>query len=335
MHRVGLWKIGADGPSRLAPASLDLEQRLEEWIERDPSLLEPGLTILARQMRLDAGLLDLLALDPQGRWVVIEIKRATLRRDTIAQGLDYAACIATMPAGELSAKVNAYLTTTANPHVTLETLLNERTGEDTAGDARDVFVYVVGTGRDAGLERVVNFLNSNSVNVRAFTFEVFAVGNDSVLVRELTDGESLPTAASPAFTSNLDGILSQAELSMAPVLRNLVELAQRHGLVARRWKNCVMLAPARHRGRALITVWPAPQPDGRVKIYLSPETFVQFFPVTEEQVRTALGQNGGGSRLLDADAIATIAAGLPKLLANSPEDEAGLGHPSGESTMRS
>lgn len=152
MRRVGVWRITAEGPRRLASASLDLDQRLEEWIERDPSLLEPGLTIVGRQMRLDAGLLDLLALDPQGRWIVIEIKRDTLRRDTIAQGLDYAACIATMPATELSAKVNAYQAT-KTPHVTLEVLLNERTGETTAGDTRDVLVYVVGTGRDAGLER--------------------------------------------------------------------------------------------------------------------------------------------------------------------------------------
>ena len=107
---------------------------------------------------------------------------------------------------------------------------------------------------------------------------------------------------------------------MAPALRNLVDVAQRHGLVARPWKTCVMIAPAKHRGRALITVWPAPQPDGRVKVYLSPETFAQFFPVTEEQVRTALCQSGG-SRMLDAEAIGMIANGLSGLLANSPEDE--------------
>ncbi len=71
MRRVGIWTITPGGPRRLASASLDLEQRLEEWIERDPALLDPDLTIVGRQMRLDAGLLDLLALDPQGRWIVI------------------------------------------------------------------------------------------------------------------------------------------------------------------------------------------------------------------------------------------------------------------------
>lgn len=308
----------ADGPRRVASASLDLEQRLEEWIERDPSLLEPGLTIVGRQMRLDAGVLDLLALDPQGRWVVIEIKRDTLRRDTIAQGLDYAACVATMPAADLSVRVNAYLAT-ASPGTTLESLLTERSGEATAGDTREVLVYVVGTGRDAGLERVVDFLNGSNVNVRAFTFDVYAVGGERVLVRELTEGESSPTADSPLLPSNPDAILAQADGTMAPVLRNLCDVAQRHGLAARLWKNCVMLAPAKHRGRALITVWPAPQPDGRVKVFISPEAFAQFFPVTEEQVETALRQTGTRSRMLDAPAIEAVANGLTALLTTKPE----------------
>ena len=319
MGRVGVWAISGDGPRRLGPASLDLEQRLEEWIERDPSLLEPGLTIVGRQLRLDAGLLDLLALDPQGRWIVIEIKRAALRRDTIAQGLDYAACIATMPAPELSAKVNAYLATTSQPRTTLEILLRERIGEETAGDARDVLVYVVGTGRDAGLERMLSFLSSSGVTIRAFTFDAFTVGNEGILVRELTDGEAITTAASPLISSTPVGVLSQAAPAMAPVLTNLVEMAQHLGLAARPWKNCVMIAPARHRGRALITVWPAPQPDGRVKVYVAPETFAEYFSVSEDQVRTALRQSGG-SKMLDADAIKVLTDGLSELLAPMRDD---------------
>ena len=319
MRRVGVWTVTTAGPCRLAAASLDLEQRLEEWIERDPSLLEPGLTIVGRQMRLAAGTLDLLALDPQGRWVVIEIKRDTLRRDTIAQGLDYAACIATMPAAELSHEVDAYLVRMGKPEK-LGVLLTERMGEAAVGDTRDVRVYVVGTGHDAGLERVVSFLSGNSVDVRAFTFDVFAVGDERVLIRELTDGESTVTAGSPGFASNPDAILSQADISMAPTLRNLVDVAQRHGLVARLWKHCVMLAPPRHRGCALITVWPASRPDGRVKVYLSPEMFAEFYPpVTEDQVRAALGHQGG-SRMLEAMDIETIANGLPGLLGNPPEE---------------
>ena len=93
MDSIGLWQIANDGPTRLSPAPLDREKQLEDWIERDPALLERGLVIVARQLRLDGGPLDLLALDPQGRCVLIEIKRERLRREVIAQTSDDASCL--------------------------------------------------------------------------------------------------------------------------------------------------------------------------------------------------------------------------------------------------
>jgi RecB family endonuclease NucS len=66
-----------------------------------PAYWRKGLTIVGRQFMTAAGPLDLLARDPQGRWVVIEIKRGVLRRETVAQALDYAACLAAFPSDEL------------------------------------------------------------------------------------------------------------------------------------------------------------------------------------------------------------------------------------------
>ena len=75
MNAIGLWQIAEAGPARLVVASVAAERDLEDWIERDPALLERGLVIVGRQLRLEGGPLDLLTLDPQGRWVLIEIKR--------------------------------------------------------------------------------------------------------------------------------------------------------------------------------------------------------------------------------------------------------------------
>src|SRR5690242_4937243 len=106
MPPIGLWGVGEAGPEKLSTGTIDPERRLEEWIERDPGLLDSGLVVVGRQMRLDAGPLDLLAIDPQGRWVIVEIKRGAVRRDAIAQVLDYASCLATMPYEQLAGKVN-------------------------------------------------------------------------------------------------------------------------------------------------------------------------------------------------------------------------------------
>jgi RecB family endonuclease NucS len=90
MNTIGLWHILDAGPERLQHAEVSVERDLEDWIEHDPSLLERGLVIVGRQIRLEGGPLDLLALDQQGRWVLIEMKRERLRREVIAQAIDYA-----------------------------------------------------------------------------------------------------------------------------------------------------------------------------------------------------------------------------------------------------
>src|SRR5688500_4648047 len=106
MQQVGLWHITDNVPVKLSSGTIDLEKHLEAWLERDPSMLQAGLTIVGRQVRVEGGIIDLLALDPQGRWVVIEVKPGTLYREVIAQALDYASCIATMPSSDLLRKVN-------------------------------------------------------------------------------------------------------------------------------------------------------------------------------------------------------------------------------------
>jgi len=109
MIHLGLWHIREQVPSRLSHTDVKLEKHLESWIENDPELLQGGLTIVGRQIHLAGGTADLLALDTQGRWVVIEVKRGTIYRDAIAQILDYAASIRELAGAELRKKIVSYL----------------------------------------------------------------------------------------------------------------------------------------------------------------------------------------------------------------------------------
>jgi len=65
--------------------------------EADSTLVGDGIEIVARQVILDAGRLDLLGFDTRGRWVVIEIKAGFLYREVIAQALDYVASVEAVP----------------------------------------------------------------------------------------------------------------------------------------------------------------------------------------------------------------------------------------------
>ena len=61
-------------PRRLERSQIELEQHLEDWIAKDVTLIGEGYALVGRQVTIDDGRLDLLAIDSQDRWVVIEIK---------------------------------------------------------------------------------------------------------------------------------------------------------------------------------------------------------------------------------------------------------------------
>ena len=151
--KIGTWAICENSPVRLGSASVEFERYLEDWIETEPNLLQSGIRIVARQLAVGAGIIDLLAIDSQGRWIVIEIKRGQLERKTIAQVIDYASCISTMPSDELIEKTNSYLNPQGN---SIQSLLEERSAEDVIEPGnRDIELVVVGIGKIAGSNSVL------------------------------------------------------------------------------------------------------------------------------------------------------------------------------------
>lgn len=87
---MAIWRMTPSGPRPVAPAALDLEQRLEDMIFQDPSLIGAELLVIGRQVLTDfGGSIDVLAVDQEGRLHVLELKRDKTPRDVVAQALDY------------------------------------------------------------------------------------------------------------------------------------------------------------------------------------------------------------------------------------------------------
>ena len=106
-NRAG-WRIDESGSSHPDQAPLlsaveqshlgVSEEQLESWIAADAKLIGGGLTIVGRQVRIDDGILDLLAIDARDRWVVIELKAGRLEDAALHQALGYASSLARLSA---------------------------------------------------------------------------------------------------------------------------------------------------------------------------------------------------------------------------------------------
>ena len=75
------------------------ERSIEGLIERNPHIiLGDKLLIIGRQVKTDSGkILDLLAVDKEGRLVVIELKKGYAPREIVAQILDYSSWLCGLP----------------------------------------------------------------------------------------------------------------------------------------------------------------------------------------------------------------------------------------------
>lgn len=61
------------------------EAQMQAALAREPELIEPGLTVLDRELPTDVGGIDLFARDRDGRLVVVELKRAKGTQEAVHQ----------------------------------------------------------------------------------------------------------------------------------------------------------------------------------------------------------------------------------------------------------
>jgi hypothetical protein len=320
MQKVALWEINGTSPTRLAASPLDLERHLEGWIESDPGLLQSGLDIIGRQVGLDAGRLDLLALDPQGRICAIEVKRESLTRDTIAQALDYAACLSTIEAADLRTTVDEYLKPRG---MDLASLLSKRQTPSALDlNERQIQMFVVGVGVTANLQRVIGFLSQYEVPITVVSYDTFvAADGRRILCREAADlaADTSGRKERGGGTATLDDLKQHADSNGIGVgFRALVDAATAAGLYPVPYKWSVRFAPAARKTRALFTIWSLPK-EGRIQAWVGGSVFTEFYPVSADQVAQAVGQEGW--QLLDNDQAQKLANSIRNLIPEAPSGD--------------
>ena len=313
MGKFKIWQVGEGIPLKIEEFNVGLEKNLEGWIEADPSLLPGELEIISRQMPVEGGRLDLLALDPLGRYIVIEVKAGALKIDVISQAMYYAAQIDKFSFETLESKVHDYPAKNKND---LKTMLRDRgLEENDFGKNKEVLIYLVGTQSTSGIETMLDFMaRKYHVPLTLVTFDVFQIENDQrILVREISEadvpmpGIKKKPQRSAADVEKVCALADQTGIGQE--FRLILEESRKLGFHLRPYARSIMYSHPDHKVRMLFTVWAHQKP---LKAYIGYEAFVDYYPVTTVQAAEALGPSGW--RRLDLEQARQLVSGLERLI---------------------
>ena len=170
---VRLWEVQqGDVLKQVKPSKLDLEDRIEKWLEQDISMIGDDLLVIGRQVNTDfGGTIDLLCLHRSGDLVIVELKRDKTPRDITAQILEYGAW-----ASGLS---NEDVTEIAERHLgdrgSLEAVFRERLKAEFPDVLNERHrMLIVAAEIDDKSERIVKYLSGTyGVWINAVTFQYF------------------------------------------------------------------------------------------------------------------------------------------------------------------
>lgn len=163
---------------------------LEPWLESNPEIIGTDILIIGRQVMTKSGPIDLLGVDRAGNTVIIEIKRAELPRETLAQAIDYASDVAEWTVDRLGEICADYT------KKTFEEAFNEVFQD---ADLENINInstqriVLVGFSIEASLERMIEWLsNSYGVNLNAIILSyVKTKGGEELLTKTTVISEEM------------------------------------------------------------------------------------------------------------------------------------------------
>ena len=173
-------------------AQTESEGLLEDILARNPDMQAEGLKLIGRQTRTTGGPLDLLGVEPDGRLSVFELKRGTLRREAVAQVIDYSSYLEDMDTESLYRHIADQ---SGNLGIQKIDDFEEWYRENYADDASltPLRMVLVGLGVDEPTERMVNYLVRSGVDISLLTFHCFEQDGKNLFARQVeVDSSNTP-----------------------------------------------------------------------------------------------------------------------------------------------
>lgn len=178
--RHSIWKVGTI-PLALSVSTLPSEKLLEDMIVAAPAILDEQWMLIGRQVPTRfGGVVDLLAIAPDGSLIVIELKRSRTPREVVAQAIDYAAFVDKLEPEDI---VEIYGKFAPGHDLAADFLsrFNAELVEDALNDSHQI--VIVAASLDASTERIVAYLSERDIPINVLFFQVFANGDEQLLSR--------------------------------------------------------------------------------------------------------------------------------------------------------
>ena len=97
-----IWRIHGDSQP-VSLSGIDYEQRLQDIIAADISIVDPSLMVIGREVATShGGRIDLLTIDADGNLVVVELKRGLTPREVVSQTLEYGSWVRDLTSEEVA-----------------------------------------------------------------------------------------------------------------------------------------------------------------------------------------------------------------------------------------
>lgn len=180
IQTIRLWKVENASLMEVEKTKLDLEERLEDWIANDISIISSQLLVIGRQVETSyGGYIDILCVDENGDLVIIELKRDKTPREITAQVLDYASWVKTLTADQVQEIARNYLNNGLEE--SFESKFNQDLPESINQEHK---MFVVGSEIDSSSKRIIDYLSETyGVAINAVTFNYFKDNDCEYLAR--------------------------------------------------------------------------------------------------------------------------------------------------------
>lgn len=193
MDDFGIWEV--DEATRVSERLEEAERTgtealLEDILVQNPAMLMPGLKLVGRQTPTANGYLDLLGVDSEGRLVVFELKREKLRREAVAQAVDYASWLESLEDDKLHRLIGDNSGRGGIVEIgNFEEWYDSNDNWDSLESLRPVRIVLVGLGADEPARRMADWLARKGIEIDLLTFLGYRHGDRMLLARQLESGD--------------------------------------------------------------------------------------------------------------------------------------------------